>query len=340
MWHAAIRDLIWRRRRYSISVLGTALVFAVSLVVTGISDAFPAELDDTFDTLGAKGFILPDGVSGPFTGAQPFDPNELPAGTDPLAYLIQTANPEAPEMVAVFGLTPGKAEPSVVSGHQIDGAQEALVDDASAFDTGSSIDISGRDYTVVGRVDGLTVNAGMSGVVIPLETFQDHLMGGLPLVTAGITRTAAESAPSGFHAIDLDAAREDALRILGDATSTIEVIKILLWIVAALIVGSVMFLSAVERSRDFAVFKAIGADTRGIAGGIALQATILSVSAALIGEVLGFALAPLFALPVVLSTTTIVAMPLVALAIGLFSAVFALRRALSVDPALAFGGAA
>ena len=35
MWFAAFRDLIWRRRRYLISVLGTSLVFALSLLTIG-----------------------------------------------------------------------------------------------------------------------------------------------------------------------------------------------------------------------------------------------------------------------------------------------------------------
>ena len=93
MWHAAFRDLVWRRRRYAISAVGTALVFAVSLAVTGISDSFPAELDRTFDSLRAQSFLVPEGVSGPLSGSQPFDPDRLPSRVDPMAYFIQTANP-------------------------------------------------------------------------------------------------------------------------------------------------------------------------------------------------------------------------------------------------------
>ncbi len=341
MWHAALRDLVWRRKRYAISAFGAAVVFAVGLAVTGVSDAFPAELDRTFETLRASSFIVPDGVSGPITGAQPFDPFVLPPDVDPMAYLVQTANPEEPRMVAVFGLTPGEAEPTVARGSQLGGLDQAIVDSGAgaAFDVGATVEVSGRSFDIVGQVDHLSVNAGMPIVVIPLETFQATLLGGLPMATAGISRDTSIEAPPGFHVVSAEAAREDTLRILGNATSTIELVKVLLWVVAALIVGSVMYLSVVERTRDFAVFKAIGTATGPMAAGVAIQAVVLSVTAALMGEILAFLIAPLFPLEVLLSRSALLGLPAVALLVGILSGAFALRRAVSVEPALAFGGA-
>ena len=46
---AAWRDLQWRRRRFLIAVLGTALVFAMTLVLAGLSAAFVNEVDRTID---------------------------------------------------------------------------------------------------------------------------------------------------------------------------------------------------------------------------------------------------------------------------------------------------
>lgn len=321
-----------------ISVVGTALVFAVSLVVTGISDAFASEVDHTFDSLDVSAFVVPDGVSGPITGGNPFDPAELPDGVVPMAYLVQTANPADPEMVAVLGLPPGDAEPEVSAGRQLRSPDDAIVGAAAGFPVGSEIEVSGRQLTVVGTVEHLSVNAGMPMVVIPLETFQTTLLGGLPLVTAGIAQPGAV-APEGFHLVDRRAAREDALRILGDAASTIALVKVLLWIVAALIVGSVLYVSVIERTRDFAVFGAIGATRWPVAGGIALQAGVISVASAVFGIALAFVLAPMFAMPVDLSVVALIGLPFIALAVGLVAGAFALRRATAIDPALALGGA-
>jgi putative ABC transport system permease protein len=50
-------------------------------------------------------------------------------------------------------------------------------------------------------------------------------------------------------------------------------------------------------------------------------------------------MAPFFPMQVELSLVSVLILPVIALIIGLLAAVFALRRAVSVDPALAFAGA-
>ena len=114
--------------------------------------------------------------------------------------------------------------------------------------------------------------------------------------------------------------------------------KVLLWIVAALIVASVVYLTVLERTRDFAVFKATGVSNRAIGAGICLQAVIISVVASLLGIVLAFLLSPLFPMDVVISTGSMVALPLLAVAVGVLAGLFGVRRTTKVAPATAFGG--
>ena len=128
---------------------------------------------------------------------------------------------------------------------------------------------------------------------------QQLVYGGQPLVASiGIRGTPAE-VPAGYHAVDRAGAIADLLRPLKVAVNSITIVAIMLWIVAALVVGSVIYLSALERLRDFAVFKAIGVPTRDIAGGLALQAIVVALLAALVGAVLSLALGPLFPMQVI-----------------------------------------
>jgi putative ABC transport system permease protein len=115
-------------------------------------------------------------------------------------------------------------------------------------------------------------------------------------------------------------------------------VAVLLWIVAALIVGSVVYLSALERLRDFAVFKAIGVSTRSILTGLGLQAVVLALLAAVVGVILSQLLAPLFPMNVVVPMSAYISLRVIAIAIGLLASAAGLRRAVAVDPALAFGG--
>ena len=120
--------------------------------------------------------------------------------------------------------------------------------------------------------------------------------------------------------------------------SSITIVAVLLWVVAALVVGSVIYLSALERLRDFAVFKAIGVPTRNIAAGLAMQSVIVALLAALVGAGLSRLLGPLFPMQVIVPAEAFIALPVIAVVIGLIASATGLRRAVSVDPAIAFGG--
>ena len=128
------------------------------------------------------------------------------------------------------------------------------------------------------------------------------------------------------------------MRPLQVAASAITIVAVLLWVVAVLIVGSVVYLSALERIRDFAVFKAIGVRTRSVLAGLALQALVVALLAAGLGVILTQVLAPLFPMIVEVPVMAYLVLPAIALSIGLLASVAGLRRAVAVDPALAFGG--
>jgi putative ABC transport system permease protein len=108
--------------------------------------------------------------------------------------------------------------------------------------------------------------------------------------------------------------------------------------VAATIIGSVLYLQAIERTRDFAVFKATGTSTAAIGAGLALQAVVLSLAAAVLAAIIGVIIAPFFPMHVEIPASGFVMLPVVTVVVGLLASLIALRRSVSVEPALAFGG--
>ena len=93
----------------------------------------------------------------------------------------------------------------------------------------------------------------------------------------------------------------------------------LLWVVAALIVGSMIYVSALERTRDFAVFKAVGVPTRSILAGLILQAVIVAILAAALGAGLSLLLGPLFRCGATFRRRPSSHLPIVAVLIGLLA---------------------
>ena len=69
---AALRDLQWRKRRFAIAIVGTGLVFAMTLVLTGLANGFRVEATRTVDSLQLDAFLVKSGATGPFLGSSAF----------------------------------------------------------------------------------------------------------------------------------------------------------------------------------------------------------------------------------------------------------------------------
>ena len=161
---------------------------------------------------------------------------------------------------------------------------------------------------------------------------------GQPVVSAIGLRGTPTEVPAGYRIVDRHAAVDDMVRPLRGASLAFSYMAILLWAVAALIVGSLIYLSALERTRDFAVFKAIGVSTQSVLAGLALQAVLVALVAALLGGLLAVVLGPLFPMLVVVTASALLSLVTTAVVIGLLASLAGLRHAVAVDPVLAFGG--
>ena len=106
---------------------------------------------------------------------------------------------------------------------------------------------------------------------------------------------------------------------------------------AVVIVGAVLYLAALERVRDFAIFKATGASNADLVLGLALQAVMVGVIAGVLSIGLAHLMKPIY--PGLLSLPISVAWPVipVAVVIAVISSFVGVRRAISVDPSQAFG---
>jgi putative ABC transport system permease protein len=344
----ALRDLQWRRRRFIIAIIGTGIVFAMTLVLTGLANGFRVEARHTVDSLSFDAYFIKAGAVGPFQGSAPFPEAVATAvaripgvkSAIPLVFGVGVLQDRsASQNVNVFGVSGHAAGmPTVATGVAPSSAGEIAVSNTLRRAVGSDVQISSRRPRIVGLVDNSTALAGQANVFFTVAGAQQMLFSGQPLVSAIGLRGVPAEIPDGYRIVHRDVAVDDLLRPLQKALGAISYLAILLWAVAALIVGSLIYLSALERTRDFAVFKAVGVTTRSVLAGLALQAVVVAVVAAVLGAVLSLGLGPLFPIPVVVPTSAFVLLPVIAVVIGLLASVAGMRRAVTVDPALAFGG--
>jgi putative ABC transport system permease protein len=348
MLSAALRDMQWRSRRLVIAVVSTGLVFAMTIVLTGLANGFRVEAQRTVDSMGVDRFVVKAGAAGPFSGSIPFTQVDLArvaaepgvAAAAPLATAAATVREgSATRNTTAFGAPEhGPGMPVVSHGEAPSRPDEVAVSSTLGRHVGDEVDIGAHALRVVGIVPNSTALAKMPNIFLTTEGLQQLAFNGQPMVTSIGIVGMPQHLPDGYQIVNRAAGVDDLLRPVRVAFSAISLIAVVLWIVAVLIVGSVVYLSALERMRDFAVFKAIGVPARSILAGLALQAVVVALLAAVVGVILAQLLAPLFPMTVVVPMHAYLALPVIAVVIGLLASVAGLRRALAVDPALAFGG--
>ncbi len=333
IWLATIRDLEWRWRRFVMAVFAIAMVFAITLLLSGFGQSFAVEANRLADRVGADGYVVRDGVTGPFTSPRPFPADvakDLAAtpglrSATPLIALLQ------PDIYLLALTAPSKA------GAPFAAANHVLADGTFRGGVGEPISIGTRDFSVAEVTKGRTVFGGVPIVETTIEDAQAGVFGGQPFITAVAVTGVPKSMPPGYTFIPKTAAVTDFLRPVGVIRTTIRILSVMLWLVAAAIVGTMVYVSTLERLRDLAVFKATGASTTDLLLALIVQAVVVSLSASLVAIALAYLTAPLFPRPVFFPQTLLVALPVVGVIVGLLASGAGLRRAVKVDPALAMG---
>jgi putative ABC transport system permease protein len=348
VWALTFRNMQFRLRQFLIAIVGTAVVFAMALLVTGIREGFETEAERTLDAIGGDAWMVPVDSSGPFTGfsfvdaAQAQQIRRLPgvSRADPVLLVPQTVREGSGlEIVTVVGHpVGGLGEPPPEDGRRARALGEAVVDETLGVDLRERFTMKGRRFTVVGQVSGQTSAGGAPTVYVPIRDVQALAFGGARLARAVVITGTPRTVPEEFRVMSRGEVREDLLRPLRNAASAINNTRLLLWLVAAVIVGAVMYMSALERVRDFAVLKAVGATTRTLVASLAVEAVIACLLAA--GLAIGFArvLRPIIPLPVTYTAGAYAALPVVAVLVGMLASVAGMRRAVGTDPAAAFAG--
>ncbi len=346
MWLIAARDLQFRRRRFLIAIAATGLVFGIALLLDGASKNISNETKRIVGLFHADGFVVAGRATGPFTTTLVL-PDSVVGGrrggrADP--FLVSRATVRAGKLVDVnlVGYRPGGlGAPPIADGRAVRKQGEVVVDSSLDVGIGDKLRVGSLDLRVVGTSSGIRFNFGTPSLFVALRDAQEVVLGGQHLAMGFAVRgpTGSVSSAHGLRFVTNAQAEADLHRTTKSGSDTVSFIDVLLWIVAAGIVASIVYLNALERTRDFAVLKATGASNGSIVAGLAFQAVLLTLLAAVLAIVIAFALKPGFPFPVELSTGSVLKLVGVAIVVGLLASVVGVRRAVSTDPAIAIGGA-
>lgn len=340
------RDLVYRKTRFIVVTVLGAVVFALLFVMTGLVNQFNLEPADTVEQFGADEWVLPEGVSAPFTSvsvmpAAALDAVDAATKSPVVISRSSVAEGGEPEEVVLVGFEPdGLGAPQIVEGRAPADAGEVSLDRSAGIDVDAAVTLGGQPFTVVGLTEDTTVLAGIPFAYLTLPEAQLLAFTSTEVISSVLVSGEFGPLPPGLVPLTSDEVVDQTLQPLDGAIASIDLVRALLWIVAAIIVGAVVYLSALDRQRDFAVLKAVGTPNSSLLGSLALQAVLIAVGAVALAAIIQIFLAPQFPLPVTVPARAFWQLPLLAVVMALAAGAIGMRKVLRSDPSQAFSGAA
>ncbi len=268
-----------------------------------------------------------------------------------------------PVDLTLFGIRPGSfLEPSVAEGTPIGGDTDVVLSD-SARDTGVElgdtvvVDRLGTRLTVVGFTSDKRTFGHVDVAYLPLNTWQEIHAGvrlgeqvppsayteasvvAIEGVGGTLPDLAAGDAEAGTAAKTLEESF-DASPGYSAEMMTMSMIIAFLYAISALVVGAFFTIWTVQRSREIAVLRAMGASTGFLLRDSLLQAVIVLVGSVAVGVLIGLGLGSGLegsGMPFVLETGPIVQGAVLLVVLGLVGAALAVTRIVRVDPLAALG---
>ena len=343
MWRVGLFDLLHRRRRFVLAVIATSIAFGLSLLMAGTIAHLGNETNRIVALFHADRFVVADGGTGPFTTTRLLPASVaktiagMPGATRADPFVSARENLKGKD-VNVLGIDfDGPGAPSEYAGFPINANGEAVTDRSLGYALGDKIRLGEHSYVVVGLTSNTTFYFGQPTVFLTVQDVQRNFLAGQPYVTAVAVRGDLRTAPPGTQIMTAAQVKKDLNRPQKSGTQTVVIFNTLLWLMAAGIVATMVYLTALERSRDIAVMKAMGTSNRTLFGGMAVQGLALALAACVVGAIVSLALSPVMPFAVETPGSAYVKVLLIGVVVGLVAALVGLRRAVHVDPALAFG---
>lgn len=292
-----LRDLQFRRWRVSLTIGLMAIVLTLLFLMSGLVEQFNAEPYLAADRAGGElNWVVSTGTGGPFTSPKPIDAEQLAlvAGEPVLVAPSALGDTQVRMVARDYSFLD---QPGLTQGRYPKVRGEVVTDETAGFTLGERTTLGGIEAVIVGLTQDSTVLAGVPIAFVTLDFGQQVAVGGQDLVLAKLTDETL-AVGDGLKVLSPEQVGDDALVPLDGAIASVSLIKALLWLITIIIIAAITYISALERTRDFAVLKAVGGRTKDLGASLLIQGLVMTLVAVLIAGVLQSVIAPRFPLAV------------------------------------------
>ena len=373
----ALKDIRHGLFRFVLTCFGLGLLMTVVLAMIGIYNGLVSDALAVVKAPMADVWVVEAGTKGPFAEASsiPADTRDAVARMPGVAEAgaVNYQNVEAPHggqtlRLYVVGYEPGRpgGPRAIAEGRGIGASHfEMVADRKTGLVPGETIRLGRNRFTVVGLVEGAMNSGGDPAVYVTLAdamALQTELdpaaqrvqtaRGAVSVKSASVAAVIARMAPGAD--VDLLAAtvrqwkhlaamtqgeQEELLlaSVVDKARRQIGLFLGILLSVSAVVIALIIYTMTMEKLKQIATLKLIGAPDRTIIALIVQQALILGASGWGIGLALILTVKDYFPRRVVLEPFNVMVLAGIIAAVCLLSSALGVRAAMKVDPATALG---
>jgi len=374
----AWRDIRHKLGRFILTCFGLSLLLAVVVMMAGIYRGQTADALALLRAIGADVWIVETGTLGPFAESSriPGDTREMVARINGVVEAgsitlqnVQVERGGRKVRLQVVGFEPGRPGGPVrlVSGREITRSHfELIADRQTGLAVGETIRLGRDEFTVVGVTSGVVTLSGDSIVYMTLRDAQQLQFDLAPpaarreaargaqrtqtdLVNAVVARLApdvpadavAEVIRRWKHlSVLTDAEQEQLLTrtVIERASRQLGLFMSILTVVSAVIIALIVYTLTMDKIREIATLKLIGAPDRTIVGLIVQQALLLGVIGFVTGSTLVYLFNDWFPRRIEMLSEDIALLFGVVILVCLLASTLAVRAALRVDASRALTG--
>src|SRR5205807_7630021 len=243
------------------AVVGAGLLFSMTLLLAGMAAGFGAEVKTTVAGIGADACVVQLGATGPFTSVSTINATEITeveaepgvrrADRIVVAPQVARVGKRLADVYLVGARPGGLGEQRHHRGGTAVRSGDAVVDSRLRLGMGRHFFLGARPFTVVGIVRGHSLLGGTPEVYIDVGVARSLVFADQPYATAVVTTGVPQRLPSDLEALSNAQVMHDTLRSMDNGIDSINNTRRFMWGVAGLLVAALMYVSALQRARDF-----------------------------------------------------------------------------------------
>jgi len=374
----AIRDIRHNLVRFILTCVGLALLLGVVLSMIGIYRGLVSEALTLIRSPAVNLWVVEAHTRGPFAEASriPGDTQEAIArisgvlATGSVTYQsIDVAHSDRRIRIYLIGYEPGRlgGPHQIFLGRNIARSRFELVSDVSAgLRLGERIRLGRDTFTVVGLTKGLVSSGGDPVVFVSLrdsqklqfdlsppavrrELARGATISGTDIINAVIVRLSHNVSPDTVaadirrwkHLSALTQEQQEAVlakSVIERARRQIGLFTSILLTVSTVIIALIIYTLTIDKMRDIATLKLIGAPNTTIVGLIVQQALAMGIIGFAVGASLILSVKDYFPRRVLLQPEDAMGLGVVVMIVCVLASGLGVRLALKVDPSAALGG--